>query len=121
MPLGMQKILLAVVLGISLIFLGTICNKSSSPTNTTPVSISSVKIKNFSFNPQSITVSRGTVVTWTNEDSADHQIESDGNLPDLLSGVLIAGNSYSFTFNQAGAWKYHCKIHPTMTGEVIVK
>jgi heme/copper-type cytochrome/quinol oxidase subunit 2 len=45
--------------------------------------------------------------------------ENDGQTgPD--SDLLSPGQSYSFTFNQAGTFHYHCKIHPEMTGTVTV-
>jgi plastocyanin len=89
-------------------------------TSNNATATSSVTIDNFAFAPASITVKKGTTVTWTNKDSATHTVtESDGqDGPD--SGDLAHGKSYSFTYDTAGTFKYHCAIHPDMLGTVIV-
>lgn len=116
----MRKFIVAALLGLSLIFvLGASCYKSNS--SSAPVATTSVTIQNFAFNPQTITVSVGSVVTWTNQDSAQHQIVSDGNLSELSSGLIDQNGTYSFTFSNAGTYDYHCNIHPSMKGKVIVK
>jgi len=84
-----------------------------------------VTIKAFTFSPQFVTVSKGTTVIWTNQDPTPHQVINDpagfiagGML--FRSGPLTTGQSYSFTFNTTGDFKYHCNIHPAMEGKVIV-
>ena len=84
-----------------------------------------VTIKNFAFSPQTLTINKGDTVIWVNEDSAPHQIASNPHpthtdLPGLVSGSLSTGQSYSFTFDKAGTFGYHCHIHPSMTGTIIV-
>jgi plastocyanin len=83
-------------------------------------STNQVNIKSFAFNPANITVKVGTTVTWTNNDSATHTVtETDGqNGPN--SGNLEPGKSFTFTYDTAGTFKYHCAIHPNMTGTVTV-
>jgi len=78
----------------------------------------SIIIKNFAFNSKTITVKSGTTVTWINNDSVAHQAVSDA--PAFDSGILSPGGKYSFTFNKAGDFNYHCQIHPSMTGQVTV-
>ena len=81
-----------------------------------PVSIS---IQNFKFNPDHITVKKRTTVTWANNDGAPHTITADqGTGP--ASGTLNSGDTYSYTFNAAGTFDYHCSIHPSMHGNVTV-
>jgi len=84
-----------------------------------------ITIKSFTFDPEFVTVSKGTTVTWTNQDPTQHQIINDpamffagGML--FKSGLLGTGQSFSFTFNTTGDFKYHCNIHPAMEGKVIV-
>jgi len=93
---------------------------SGSNTQNTPKATNTVTIQNFAFSPASITIKKGTTVTWTNKDSATHTVtESDSSTgPD--SGDLANGKSYSFTYNQTGTFSYHCSIHPNMTGTVKV-
>ncbi len=76
-----------------------------------------VNIQNFAFSPATLTVAKGTTVTWINNDSVNHQIKSDT----FNSAPLLTGQNYSFTFDNAGTFNYSCAIHPSMTGKIIVK
>jgi plastocyanin len=78
-----------------------------------------VEIKDFAFNPPSIEIAAGTTVTWTNSDSAPHTATQDGG--GFQSGRLDQGQSFSFTFDTAGTFEYHCEFHPNMHGTVVVK
>ncbi len=78
-----------------------------------------VAIKGFKFIPADITVKVGTTVTWTNEDSAPHTVESSDGV--LRSDELGKGDSWSFTFTKAGKHDYICGIHPSMHGSVTVQ
>jgi plastocyanin len=85
-----------------------------------------VTIKNFAFSPNELTIKAGTTVTWVNEDSAPHMVASDPHpahtdLPGLVSGTLAQGQAYSYTFDKPGTFGYHCHIHPSMTGRIIVE
>ena len=77
-----------------------------------------VSIKNFAFNPPSITVAPGTTVPWTNNDSAPHTVTADDGSFD--SETLQPGQSFSHTFQSPGTIAYHCEIHPSMKGSVTV-
>jgi len=77
-----------------------------------------VSIPGLSFSPASITVPVGTTVRWTNNHSINHTSTADGGLWD--SGLLAPGQSFSFTFNTAGTYPYHCTVHLAMLGTVIV-
>ena len=84
-----------------------------------------VTIQNFAFSPATITVPRGTTVTWVNQDAASHTIVSDaqGSVAQgavFTSNSLANGASYSFKFDNPGTYPYHCSIHPTMKATVIV-
>ncbi|GAC1474024.1 MAG: hypothetical protein PVSMB7_28640 [Chloroflexota bacterium] len=78
-----------------------------------------VSIVNFHFQPAVLTIAAGTSVTWTNQDSAAHAIA--GNAGDFSSGTLNTGASYTFAFTRAGTYAYHCSIHPSMTGSIVVQ
>jgi plastocyanin len=99
---------------------------SSSTALTAPPSVSvpkapaathRVTIANFAFSPSSLTVSRGTTVTWTNNDSAPHDVRGGP----LHSPTLNHGASYSYTFKSAGRFSYICTFHPSMHGTVTVR
>lgn len=83
-------------------------------TNTTEV-----KIDNFSFAPRSLPVKVGTVVTWTNRDDIPHTATSTEKK--FASPVLDTDQAFSFRFQEPGSYPYFCKIHPTMTGTIVVE
>jgi plastocyanin len=83
-----------------------------------PVSANAVTILNFAFGPQDVTVKPGTTVRWTNHDAEAHTVTSDTGA--FGSSVLQPGAGYSFTFTKPGTYRYHCTIHPFMTGMVTV-
>jgi plastocyanin len=77
-----------------------------------------VNLAAFVFSPATVTVPIGSTVIWTNKDSAPHTVTSDSGVFD--SGNLAEGGTFSHTFTQAGTFKYHCNLHPSMTGKIIV-
>lgn len=117
----MKNVLIA---GAVLIVVGTLVyfyipTKNSTSLATTPTSVATVSIKNYSFDPPILTVKAGTKVTWINDDSAQHTVTSDsGN--SINSANIASGKSSSFTFTQTGTIKYHCNIHPEMQGSIVV-
>jgi amicyanin len=77
-----------------------------------------VKIDNFSFTPKSLTVAVGTAVTWTNRDDIPHTATSTEKK--FASPVLDTDQAFSYKFTEPGSYPYFCKIHPTMTGTIVV-
>lgn len=95
-------------------------SNSSNNSSEAPTAADKVSIKDFAFSPASITVTKGTTVTWTNNDTTAHTVvETDGKDGPNSSDVK-PGDSYTFTFSQAGTYQYHCSLHPQMTGTVTV-
>ena len=80
-----------------------------------------VTIDNFAFAPAAITVAPGTKVTWTNRDGEPHTIVSADDPKLFKSAPLDTNDSYSFTFDKPGTYRYFCSIHPQMTGTIVVK
>jgi plastocyanin len=78
-----------------------------------------IKIDNFVFGPQTITVPVGATVTWTNSDDIPHTAVSTDGV--FKSKVLDTDEKFSYTFTKPGTYAYYCTIHPKMTGTVIVK
>jgi len=78
-----------------------------------------VKIDNFKFGPEALTVPVGTTVTWTNRDDIPHTVVSTDGV--FKSKVLDTDEKFSFTFAKAGTFDYFCSIHPKMVGKVIVQ
>lgn len=87
----------------------------------------SVEIKDGRFIPSELKIKKGDTVVWTNRDSSQtwpasafhptHQVYPGF---DALKGINT-GESYSFTFDKVGSWKYHNHLNPSATGAVIVE
>ena len=81
-----------------------------------------ILIENFAFNPSSLTVKSGTIVTWKNQDGTPHTVVADpASLEAFSSDSLPNGASFSFTFTRPGTYPFHCSIHPSMKGMVVVQ
>jgi plastocyanin len=79
----------------------------------------SVRIDNFVFGPETLTVSVGTTVTWVNRDDIPHTVVANDKT--FKSKVLDTDERFSFTFTRPGEYGYFCSLHPHMVGKVIVK
>jgi len=78
-----------------------------------------VKVDNFTFSPETLTVATDSTVTWTNKDDVPHVIASTDGL--FRSKGLDTDDHYSFKFTKPGTYKYFCAIHPKMTGKIVVQ
>jgi uncharacterized protein (TIGR03118 family) len=84
-----------------------------------PAPVYSADINNFQFVPSSIDVNAGGILTWTNKQNVEHTVVS--NDAKFGSVVLSQNDTFSFKFTTPGAYAYHCSIHPSMKGTVVVK
>jgi hypothetical protein len=84
-----------------------------------PANAANVSISGFAFQSSSITINVGDSVTWTNQDQAPHTVTGDAG--GWGSSTLNNGGTFTRTFNTAGTFTYHCAIHLSMTGTVIVQ
>jgi len=80
---------------------------------------SAITIKNFNFNPTTVNIDVNQTVIWRNEDNVPHTIVADNE--EFNSETLNDGDSFSFKFENPGTYNYHCSIHPSMKGIVIVR
>ena len=75
--------------------------------------------------PLNLEIPRGTSVTWTNDDSVPHNIQSldeSGNVIDWFnSPPLNTGDKFEYTFEDDGVYNYYCSFHPWRVGSVTVK
>jgi len=84
-----------------------------------------VDIAGFMFDPQDLTVQVGETVTWTNNDDVPHTVTA--GTPDMPtpeefdSGVLQPGDTFTYTFDEAGTFDYFCTLHPDMTATITVE
>jgi plastocyanin len=100
------------------------CGGGSKKSSTSSTSSSgaaggtSVSMKDIQFDPKSLTVKVGQTVTWTNDDSVDHNvIAGDGT---FKSGNFGHGATFKWKATKAGTFKYTCTIHPGMDGTLTV-
>jgi plastocyanin len=75
------------------------------------------QIKGFAY-PADLTVAAGGSITWTNADSAPHTVTFDDGT--CASGSIGPGGSVTVRYDVAGTFAFHCAIHPSMTGTLVV-
>ena len=78
----------------------------------------SANAKGFAFDPATVQVKVGQKVTWTNGDSAPHTVTLDGG--QCTTAQFQGGASATLVFNVAGSYPFHCQVHPTMKGTIVV-
>ena len=96
-----------------------------------------IAVVNIAYDPASIEIDAGTAITWTNQDEGvRHTVTSglpgDNGVPGVSEGappkpdgvfdgdLPDASSEFTFTLDEPGAYAYFCRVHPSMTGEVIV-
>lgn len=79
-----------------------------------------VEIEGFQFKPDTVTVKRGSTVTFTNKDGTPHTITPEKGEKFTGTGRLQKNDSKQVTFNDIGEQNYFCEIHPSMKGKVTV-
>jgi plastocyanin len=101
----------------------TMTAPTPTPTPASPVSVGIPMGAQFltttSYIPDTVSVSVGTTVKWTNNDSIAHTATSQNNL--WGSGDLEPGATFSYTFQSAGTFPYYCVYHPGMVGTITVQ
>jgi plastocyanin len=81
-----------------------------------------VVMKDITFEPGDVSVAAGDTVTWTNDDTVNHDVTADDkSFSSGDAGDLAPGDTYDHKFDKAGTFKYVCTVHPGMEGEVVVK
>lgn len=103
-------------------------SKKSTYLDTTGRAEMAVSMKDVAFSPARLLISKGTKVSWTNDDTVPHFVNTDPHpdhnyLPALNSVEVKPGQSYSYTFTGSGEWPYHCSLHfpQNMVATVIVR
>jgi len=78
-----------------------------------------VRVDNFTFGPDTLTVPVNSTVTWVNKDDVPHTIASSDR--GFKSKALDTDDKYSYTFAKVGTYAYYCSIHPKMVGKIVVQ
>ena len=110
-----SKFIVSILLIAAIFSLTNSCKKSSSGPS---AGANEVFIEGMAFSPSTITVAKGTSITWTNKDPVAHSVTSDTGKFD--SGLINTNGTFSFTFSTVGSFPYHCTVHTNMTATVIV-
>ena len=79
-----------------------------------------IEIKDFAFNPQTITVRSGEKITWINRDEEPHTIVSVEK-QFKKSSALDTDQEFTITAGAPGTYSYFCSVHPKMTGTIVVE
>ena len=112
------------ITGIMVAAAASYCSKGSSYSSSDSSGSNSgtnnntVIMQNDSYSKTSLTVTKGTTVTWTNNDYATHTVTADDN--SFTSGDIAKGQSFTKKFDAQGTFPYHCVYHSAMKATVIV-
>jgi plastocyanin len=79
-----------------------------------------VSEEGIAFEPAEVSVGVGDTVTWTNNDSVDHDVTAD-TFSSGEPGGMAPGDTFEHTFEEAGTFDYVCTVHPGMEGSVVVE
>lgn len=79
---------------------------------------SNISITGSGFSPNSVTVNRGAMITWTNNTNS---VQTVNSLNNFNFGDIAIGQTYSRMFNFAGTYYYHSNNNQSMTGTIIVQ
>lgn len=96
--------------------LGTGSSASAAPTANASKSVT-VTIRNFDYSPGTINISKGDRVVWANLDDVKHTATKGGS---FTTGKIKPGKAVAVKFGSRGTYRYHCTLHPDMTGKVVV-
>lgn len=92
---------------------------TGGPSSSVSIPMGAEVLGNRAFAPDNLDIAVGTTVTWMNTDSVSHT--STSNASGWDSGIISPGRQFSFTYQTAGTFPYHCAIHPGMVGTVVVR
>ncbi len=110
----------AMALAVALMALAVIGLRSELAAAGPTASISgarTVDINHFAFHPPALTIRKGTTVDFTNSSRVTHTATRGGS---FNTGPIRPGKTIGIRFNQKGSFAYHCSIHPSMHGTIVV-
>jgi plastocyanin len=99
-----------------LLAVSTLALVLAAPASSATVTVS---IKRTGFVPKSTTINQDDSVTWTNNDTINHQVVANNG--SFASPILGPGKSWTRKFGNGGTFRYHDSLHPGLTGSVVVK
>jgi plastocyanin len=115
----MRYILSLAAAGLVVVSMSLFALATSVTSDDTIQASAEVKIDNFSFGPQTLTVAAGTEVVWVNRDDIPHTIVSVDGI--FKSKARDTDERFSYKFTKPGRYSYYCSLHPKMTGTIVVR
>src|SRR5205823_13082015 len=109
----------ALLCSISYLFLSAIAGEMKGA-DSIGASGNRIEIKDFAFNPQTITVKSGDKITWINRDDEPHTIVSVEK-QFKKSSALDTDREFTTIAGAPGTYSYFCSVHPKMTGTIVVE
>ncbi|HZP96919.1 MAG TPA: cupredoxin domain-containing protein [Candidatus Limnocylindria bacterium] len=96
---------------------------ASAPAATEAAKTAAVAIKGFAFGPASLTIAKGTKVTFTNNDTTKHTVTSGANRTKdgTFDQTLESGSETTISFDTPGTYEYFCSFHSSMKGTIVVR
>ena len=116
LPRSRRLVVLVVVALLALVSFAAVGHGQTRPAGVAHVTVT---INKFKFMPPTLTIKRGTVVRFVNNDGPTHSVTADKHAFNIAK--LAHGQSATITFKKAGTFTYHCTFHPFMTAKIIVK
>lgn len=92
------------------------CNASNA------TSTSSISIQGTAYVPNCFKVTRGTQVSFTNQDAVRHTVTTDNGQPETFDSTdILQGQAYRHTFGVPGTINGHCTYHTSMHFTAVVQ
>jgi plastocyanin len=111
----------AILFAISFPFLaGVMLGQAEKESSAASPGHNQIVIKDFNFNPKTLTVKSGEKITWINRDEEPHTIVSVEKAF-KKSSALDTDQEFTITAGAPGTYTYFCSVHPKMTGTIIVE
>jgi plastocyanin len=115
---GRQKLALLLTVAAFALTLAGLGDTVASAGGTAQVSKAPrVGIVRLAYRPPTLTIAKGTTVTFANSSQVTHTATRDGSFD---TGLIKPGRSVAVRFKQKGTFAYHCEIHPSMHGKIVV-
>ena len=88
-----------------------------------PGKVVTVVIREFRFEPATVSVHAGDTVEWKNDDFVPHTATAEGEAHKLAfdSSTIRTGAAWRCVVREKGTYNYTCTRHPNMKGKLIVQ
>lgn len=107
----------AVAVVFALLLIGIYSTGASAGGGAAASKVAKVDVVSFAFKPATLRITKGNPVTFSNSSQVTHTATRDGAFD---TGLIKPGKSVTVRFKQKGSFPYHCTIHPSMRGKIVV-